>query len=144
MGDGSAEDRTGRGAVDDLLPLALARPHEALARAREVLAARPGPYEASVAHQAAGIVLRDTGDVEAGVRELRDALHLARRTGSPDREADVLAALGAALVFAGRTADGLAAFDRAVGLVGGVPAGGYCTGAALRCGRSAGIAAALD
>jgi tetratricopeptide (TPR) repeat protein len=123
MGDGSAADRAGRGAVDDLLPLALARPHEALARAREVLAARPGPYQASVAHQAAGIVLRDTGDVEAGVRELRNALRLARQTGSPDREADVLAALGAALVFAGRTADGLAAFDRAVGLVGGVAGG---------------------
>ena len=75
--------RTGRGAVDDLLPLALSRPHEALARARAVLAARPGPYEASVAHQAAGIVLRDIGDVDAGVRELRDALRLARRTGSP-------------------------------------------------------------
>jgi len=65
--------------VDDLLPLAMSRPHEALARAREILAARPHPYAASVAHQAAGIVLRDVGDVEAGVRELRAALRLTRR-----------------------------------------------------------------
>jgi tetratricopeptide (TPR) repeat protein len=67
-----------------------------------------------VAHQAASIVLRDSGDVEAAVRESRAALRLARRTGSAEREADVLASLGIALVYAGRTADGLAAFDRAV------------------------------
>jgi tetratricopeptide (TPR) repeat protein len=106
--------------VDDLLPLALSRPHEALTRARVVLNGRPGPYEASVAHQAAGIVLRDTGDVDAGVRELRDALRLARRTGAAEREADVLGSLGGAFVYAGRTADGLAALDRAVQLSSGV------------------------
>jgi tetratricopeptide (TPR) repeat protein len=105
---------SGPRAVDDLLPLALSRPREALARARAVLAGRPGPYEASVAHQAASIVLRDFGDVEAGVRESRTALRLARRTGSAEREADVLASLGLALVYAGRTAAGLAALDRAV------------------------------
>src|SRR2546423_3434121 len=106
--------------VDDLLPLALSRPHEALARARVVLKGRPGPYEASVAHQAAGIVLRDTGDVNAGVRELRDALRLARRASAAEREADVLGSLGGAFVYAGRTADGLAALDRAVKLSSGV------------------------
>jgi len=109
--------------AEELLPLALSRPRDALARARQVLAARPGPYEASVAHQAAGIVLRDTGDVDAGVRELRDALRLARRTGSADREADVLATLGLALVYAGRTAPGLTALDRAVQLSSGVLTG---------------------
>jgi tetratricopeptide (TPR) repeat protein len=107
--------------VDDLLPLALSRPREALARARAVLAGRPGPYDASVAHQAASIVLRDFGDVEAGVRESRSALRLARRTGSAEREADVLASLGLALVYAGRTAAGLAAFDQAVQRSTGVP-----------------------
>jgi tetratricopeptide (TPR) repeat protein len=63
------------------------------------------------------------GDVGAGVRELRAALRLARRVGSQDREADVLAALGAALVYLGRTSDGLAAFNRAVTLAHGVLAG---------------------
>ena len=100
--------------VEDLLPLTLSRPREALARARAVLAGRLGPYDASVAHQAASIVLRDFGDVEAGVLESRAALRLARRTGSAEREADVLASLGLALVYAGRTAAGLAALDRAV------------------------------
>ena len=100
--------------VDNLLPLAFARPREALARARAVLAGRPGPYEASVARQAAGIVLREFGDVEAGVRELREALRLARRTRSPEREADVLATLGVALVYTGKTAAGLTALNRAV------------------------------
>ena len=100
--------------MDDLVALAMSRPWDALARARAVLAGRPGPYDASVAHQAAGIVLRDYGDVEAGVRELRQALRQARRTGSAEREADVLASLGVALVFAGRTAAGLTAFEAAV------------------------------
>jgi len=100
--------------VDDLVALATSRPWAALTRARAVLAGRPDPHDASVAHQAAGIVLRDYGDVEAGVRELRQALRQARRTGSADREAEVLAGLGVALVFAGRTAAGLAAFEAAV------------------------------
>ncbi|MGO9187016.1 MAG: CHAT domain-containing protein [Streptosporangiaceae bacterium] len=100
--------------VNDLIALATSRPWAALSRARAVLAGRPGPHDASVAHQAAGIVLRDYGDVEAGVRELRQALRQARRTGSAERETEVLAGLGVALVFAGRTAAGLAAFDDAV------------------------------
>ncbi len=111
---------SGQRAVDELLPLTLSRPGEALARARTVLAARPGPREGSVAHQAAGIVLREFGDVEAGVRELRLALRLARRSGLAEREADVLATLGVGFVYAGRTAAGLAAFDRAVALSDGV------------------------
>ena len=102
--------------VHDLLPLALSRPHEALTRARAVLAGRPGPYAESVAHQAAGIVLRDTGDTGTGVRELRAALRAARRTGSAEREADVLATLGLALAYARRTPDALATFDRALRL----------------------------
>jgi tetratricopeptide (TPR) repeat protein len=123
VAEGGLAAGSGQGELDDLLMLALSRPHEALARAREILAARPCPYEASVAHQVAGIVLRDVGDVSAGVRELRAALRLARRTASQEREADVLAALGAALVYEGRTTDGLAAFNRAVHLARGVLAG---------------------
>jgi tetratricopeptide (TPR) repeat protein len=87
-----------------------------------VLARRPDPYQSSVAHQAAGIVLRDFGDVEAGVRELRAALRMARQTGLAEREVDVLATLGAALVFAGRTAAGLGTLDLAVQRSSGVMA----------------------
>jgi tetratricopeptide (TPR) repeat protein len=100
--------------VDGLLPLAYSRPSEALARARAVLAGRPRPHDASVAHQAASIVLRDLGDTKAAIRESRAALRLARRTGSAEREAEVLASLGTAFVYAGQTAAGLAAFDQAV------------------------------
>jgi tetratricopeptide (TPR) repeat protein len=114
--------RANTGEADGLLLLAVSRPREALARARRILSARPAPYQASVAHQAAGIVLRDIGDVRAGVRELRAALRLARRPGV-GREADVLASLGIALVDAGRTADGLAALDRATELSTGVLTG---------------------
>lgn len=71
-------NESGQQEIDGLLPLALSRPREALARARAVLEGQPGPYEASVAHQAAGIVVRDIGDVRASVRELRVALGLAQ------------------------------------------------------------------
>ena len=81
---------------------------------RSLLAARPGPRDASIAHQAAAIVLRDFGDVRAAIRELRLAARLARATAEPDREADVLTSLGTALVMAGRTQAGLAALDEAL------------------------------
>jgi len=121
--DGALAARSSQPDGEDLLLLTLSRPHDALARARRALAGRPGPYEASIAHQAAGIVLRDIGDVDAGVRELRAALRAARRIGAAEREADVLSSLGTALVHAGRTAPGLAAFDRAIQLSVGVPLG---------------------
>jgi tetratricopeptide (TPR) repeat protein len=97
----------------ELLPLALSRPNDALARARAVLAGNPPPLAASVARQAIGIVLREFGDIDAAVRELRTARRLARLARSADREADVLATLGVALVFAGRTTSGRNALDAA-------------------------------
>jgi tetratricopeptide (TPR) repeat protein len=100
---------------EQLLALALSRPREALERARTVLGSQPGPLQACVARQAIGIVLREFGDIDAAVRELRTARALARRARSVQREADVLATLGVALVFAGRTALGLRSLDTAVG-----------------------------
>jgi tetratricopeptide (TPR) repeat protein len=105
---------SGGGGPVELLPLALSRPNEALTRARAVLAGEPGPLDASVARQAIGIVLREYGDIDAAVVELRIARHLARRAGSTSREADVLATLGVALVFAGRTRSGRNTLDAAV------------------------------
>ncbi|MGW0196582.1 CHAT domain-containing protein [Nonomuraea sp. NPDC003201] len=98
----------------DLLPLALSRPHQALEQARQLLGRDPPPFEASVARQAIGIVLREFGDIDAAVDELRTARRLARLSRSADREADVLATLGVALVFAGRTTAGRKALDLAV------------------------------
>jgi tetratricopeptide (TPR) repeat protein len=98
----------------DLLPLALSRPNEALDRARKVLADDPGLLDASIARQTIGIVLREYGDIDAAIGELRIARRLAHRAGSEDREADVLATLGVALVFAGRTVSGRNTLDAAV------------------------------
>lgn len=98
----------------ELLPLALSRPKEAMERAHTVLAGDPSPLDASVARQAIGIVLRETGDIDAAVRELRTARTLARRAGSADREADVLGTLGVALIFAGQTVPGRSVLDAAV------------------------------
>ena len=104
------------GAVENLLPLALSRPHDAIASARTLLAGAPPTVEASIAHQAWGIGLRQLGDVTTAVRELRTALRLAERSGRSEREADVLATLGATLGRAGRSREGLARLDRAVDL----------------------------
>ena len=100
--------------AEDLLPLALSRPNEALKRARTILAGDPDPIGGSVARQAIGIVLREYGDIDAAVGQLRIARQLARRGGSTSREADVLGTLGVALIVAGRSASGRKALDAAV------------------------------
>lgn len=102
----SATPPRGADGPDELLSLALSRPHDAMRRARALLAQRPPPLQASVAHQAIGIVQRETGDIDQAVDRLRLACRLARRSGSQAREADVLATLGVALVFAGRPGPG--------------------------------------
>ncbi|MFC5817941.1 CHAT domain-containing protein [Nonomuraea harbinensis] len=99
----------------DVLAMVFARPKEALQAARAILAGRRGPYDSSIARQAIGILHREFGDIEAAIGELRQAVRLARRSGSPDREADVLATLGIALVHHGRTRSGLSALDSAAG-----------------------------
>ncbi|CQR60295.1 Conserved Hypothetical Protein [Streptomyces leeuwenhoekii] len=98
----------------ELLPMVFAAPNEALTQAREVLAADPSPLHASVAHQVIGIWQRDFGDTRLALTHLRRARDLAARADSADREADVLATLGVALVHTGRTRQGLAAFERGV------------------------------
>ncbi|MGW0816638.1 CHAT domain-containing protein, partial [Streptomyces viridiviolaceus] len=94
--------------------MVFAAPNEALARAEEVLDADPPPLHASVAHQVIGIWQRDFGDMRRALAHLRRARGLAARADSAEREADVLATLGVALVHSGRTRDGLAAFEQGV------------------------------
>ncbi|WP_406053580.1 CHAT domain-containing protein [Kribbella sp. NBC_00889] len=110
-------------APNDLLPLALSRPHDAIAAARSLLAGDLDPDAASCAHQAIGIGLRQLGDVETAIRELRIALRLTETAGRPEREADVLATLGATLGRAGRSREGLTHLDRAVSLSRGALSG---------------------
>ena len=98
----------------DLLPLAVSRPQVALLAARSLLAGQPGAYDASLAHHAIGIVLRDRGDLPGAIAELRNAVRLARASGRPEREVDVQASLGMALAWTGRSQQGLALLDRAV------------------------------
>ncbi|WP_367326070.1 CHAT domain-containing protein [Streptomyces sp. HUAS ZL42] len=94
--------------------MVFAAPNDALTRAQELLDTDPPPLHASVAHQVIGIWQRDWGDMRLALEHLRRARDLAARAESAEREADVLAALGVALVHAGRTRQGLAALDRGV------------------------------
>ena len=98
----------------ELLLLAVSRPQDALLAARTILAGQPSAYDASLAHHAIGIVLRDRGGLPAAITELRKALRLARASGRPEREVDVQATLGLALAWTGRSQQGLAILDRAV------------------------------
>src|SRR5258708_514056 len=107
----------------ELLHLAAGHPREAMTRCRAILAASPTPYQASVARQAMAIVLRDFGDTGAAIAELRVAVRLARATGSPGRQADVLATLGATLLQGGHSLRGLAALDASLALTSGPEAG---------------------
>jgi tetratricopeptide (TPR) repeat protein len=111
------------GAVDQLLPLALSRPVEAMALADQVLAREHSPYEGSIAHQARGIVLRDNGRHAEATTQLRTAVRMARTSGSHERVADALATLGATLGLAGRTKPGLAKLDEALASSAGTLAG---------------------
>ncbi|WEO94034.1 CHAT domain-containing protein [Streptomyces sp. FXJ1.172] len=104
----------GSESVSELLPLVFADPGAARARAEQVLQAGPPPLHASVAHQVLGIWQRDFGDLRIALGHLRRARDLAARAESADREADVLATLGVALVHAGRTRQGLTSFERGV------------------------------
>ena len=97
-----------------LLALTLSRPHDALLAARSLLASQPSAYDASFAHHAIGIVLRDRGDLPGAIAELRTGLRLARASGRPEREVDVEATLGLALAWTGRSQQGLAVLNRAV------------------------------
>lgn len=106
----------------ELLSLVFARPRDALAGAHAVLADSPSPYHASIAHHAIGLVQREFGDLEAAIPRLRRALALARRSGSVERQADVLATLGIALIHAGRTTAGLGMLDGAISRAKGVSA----------------------
>ncbi|MFG2126855.1 CHAT domain-containing protein [Streptomyces sp. NPDC048751] len=94
--------------------MVFAAPNDALAGAREVLDTDPSPLHASVAHQVIGIWQRDWGDMRLALDHLRRARDLAARADSAEREADVLGTLGVALVHAGRTRQGLDAFERGV------------------------------
>jgi len=123
MPGGTGINAPAPGDVLELLPLALARPGEALARARAILDGDPAPYDASVARQAVGIVLREFGNIGTAVQELRTALRLAVAAGSADRQADVQATLGIALIKAGRAAPGLAWLDSAARQSRGAQAG---------------------
>ena len=104
--------------VERLLSLALSDPERALTLARSTLDDNPGSQARSLAHQAAGIVLRDRGDLTGALLELRSALRWARRV-SGDRVADVCATYGAALVMAGYPGRGVRQLDQALSLARG-------------------------
>jgi tetratricopeptide (TPR) repeat protein len=109
-------DGTDTSEASHLPDLALSSATMALARARELLSRRPpvSAADASIAHQTAGIALRDLGYLHDGLAEMRRALRAARVSGQSQRVADVRASLGLTMILAGSTARGMAHLDGAV------------------------------
>lgn len=103
-----------RADAEELLRTLFADPMGARRRAEMVLATTDDAAVASLAHQTIGIVLRDLGETDASLEELREALRLALATGESERVADVRATWGASLATAGRTSEGLAQLNRAI------------------------------
>lgn len=103
-----------RTSVAALLELALDDPALAQVRARAILDTAPDPWWQSVARHVLGLALREDGQMQPALRELRSALRLAERSEDPDRTADVRATLGLTLVTRGRTQEGLGQLGRAV------------------------------
>ncbi len=89
-------------------------PSGALQRSEQMFLETRSPLIRSFARQIIGIVLRDRGEASAALRALRSALRYARRSIDKARVSDVEATLGATLVVAGRTREGLQHLDRAV------------------------------
>ena len=75
-------------APEDLLTLALSLPHEAISGAPLLLGGGPPQFTASIAHRAGGIGLRQLGDVDTAIRQMRPALRLAEQSGYRRREGD--------------------------------------------------------
>ncbi|MEV0210886.1 CHAT domain-containing tetratricopeptide repeat protein [Streptomyces sp. NPDC050788] len=96
--------------------MVFANPNAALAKAQTVLASDAPPLHASVAHQVIGTWHRDWGDLKLALRHLRQASRLAAQARASERESDTLAALGVALVHAGRTEEALETLEQAVSL----------------------------
>lgn len=87
--------------------------------AEDVLRHSRDPMTQSFARQVVGITHRERGDLPRAVRDLRTAMRLADRADSRVRRADAQATLGATLAFAGRTTEGLAHLDEAIGVLRG-------------------------
>jgi hypothetical protein len=123
MAPGDVRPDNGRPEPAALLPLAVARPRAAVSAARSLLAASPGAYDASFAHHANGIVLRDRGDMRGAIEQLQKATALARAVGDTERELDIKATLGVTLAWMGRSKRGLILLDQAVDGSRGLAAG---------------------
>lgn len=110
-----------RDEAEELLRNLFSDPQLARRRAQELLVHDPDPALASIGHQVVGIVLREVGDIDGALGELRAARRLARHSGDPDRAAEVMATLGTTLCMVGRMRDGLRYLDEASTMLDGVP-----------------------
>lgn len=112
-----------RAEAEELLRTVFTDTDLARKRAQDELVPDPDPAIASIGHQVVGIVMRELGETDAALAELRTSLRLARRSGDRERLADTLATLGGTLCIAGWVPEGMRRLDQAVDLATGVPLG---------------------
>jgi tetratricopeptide (TPR) repeat protein len=124
-------------------------PREALAAADAVLAHVPrqrGPEAVATAQRAAGLALRNLGDLPSAETRLRSGIRSAART-APQQAAEARMSLAFVLLEEGRTRDALTQADRAASALTGLAAARLTSQRALilqRCGHTREALAAYD
>ena len=111
-------------------------PSAAVAAADEVLAARPGPHAAAVAHRAAGLALTDIDQLPAAVRRFRTAISVAERHGLRRPAAQARMSLAVALAGLGRLPAAMRELDLAARATRGADAAEVLAQRALLLGRA--------
>ena len=109
-----------RSEAEELLRTLFSDPEAARGRAEEQLVPDPDPAVSSIGHQIVGIVVRDLGETDEALKELRTALRLARRSNDAERTGDVEATLGGTLAVSGQVRKGMTHLDNAADTLGGV------------------------
>lgn len=123
-------------AAQRALELALRDPAAALRAADELLARRPGPHAAAVAHRAAGLALADIERLPEAVRRFRTAIALAERNGLRRPAAQARMSLAVALAGLGRLPAAMRELDLAARTTRGVDAAEVLAQRALLLGRA--------
>jgi tetratricopeptide (TPR) repeat protein len=121
-GGHGVEDWLARGATgDQLVALAMSRPHTVLSWCDSHLDRLVRVLGASYVWQARALAAREGGDASRAIRYMRRASRFAHRSDSPERAVDVLASLATTLAEAGRGREALAVFDDAERVLGRPP-----------------------
>ncbi len=130
--------------AEDLLELALQDPAAAVRAADELLATRPDPLAAAVAHRAAGLALADIDELSSAAHRFRLAIALATKHDLPRPAAQARMSLAVALAGLGQLPAALRELDVAGQALSGTDAAEVLAQRALLLGRAGRYKESMD